>query len=54
MFLILTVSSIVKPSIFNVMAVIGLLSWTASRRHHVPNAVALIIIQATLGVPKRF
>lgn len=81
LFLILTVSSFVKPSIFNVMAVIGLLSWMptfrlmraevlklravdfveaahalgagAGRimgRHLVPNAVAPIIVQATLGV----
>lgn len=81
LFLILTVSSFVRPSIFNVMAVIGLLSWMptyrlmraevlklrgvefveAARalgggggrimaRHLVPNAIAPIIVQATLGV----
>ena len=81
LFLILTVSSFVKPSIFNVMAVIGLLSWMPTfrlmraevlklravdfveaahalgagggrimGRHLVPNAVAPIIVQATLGV----
>lgn len=81
LFLILTISSFVKPSIFNVMAVIGLLSWMPTfrlmraevlklravdfveaahalgaggarimGRHLVPNAVAPIIVQATLGV----
>ena len=81
LFLILTVSSFVRPSIFNVMAVIGLLSWMPTFRlmraevlrlktvtfvegahalgannvrvmfaHLVPNAVAPIIVQATLGV----
>ena len=81
LFLILTVSSFVRPSIFNVMAVIGLLSWMPTfrlmraevlklravdfveaahalgagggrimGRHLVPNAVAPIIVQATLGV----
>ena len=81
LFLILTVSSFVKPSIFNVMAVIGLLSWMPTFRlmraevlklrgldfvgaahalgasgtrimglHLIPNAVAPIIVQATLGV----
>lgn len=81
LFLILTVSSFVRPSIFNVMAVIGLLSWMPTFRlmraevlklralefvesahalgaraprimikHLFPNAVAPIIVQATLGV----
>ncbi len=81
LFLILTVSSFVRPSIFNVMAVIGLLSWMPTFRlmraevlrlknvdfvegaqalgansfrimllHLIPNAVAPIIVQATLGV----
>jgi peptide/nickel transport system permease protein len=81
LFLILTVSSIVRPSIFNVMAVIGLLSWMPTyrlmraevlklrrvefveaahalggragrimARHLIPNAIAPIIVQATLGV----
>jgi len=81
LFLILTVSSFVRPSIFNVMAVIGLLSWMPTFRlmraevlrlkkvdfvegahavgatnvrvmlkHLLPNAIAPIIVQATLGV----
>ncbi|MEM7736464.1 MAG: oligopeptide ABC transporter permease [Deinococcota bacterium] len=81
LFLILTVSSFVRPSIFNVMAVIGLLSWMPTFRlmraevlrlsqvdfiegahalgagnirimlqHLMPNAIAPIIVQATLGV----
>lgn len=81
LFLILTVSSFVRPSIFNVMAIIGLLSWMPTFRlmraevlrlravdfvesahalgargtrimalHLLPNAVAPIIVQATLGV----
>lgn len=81
LFLILTVSSFVRPSIFNVMAVIGLLSWMPTfrlmraevlrlksvdfvegahalgaknlrimLRHLIPNAIAPIIVQATLGV----
>ena len=81
LFLILTVSSFVRPSIFNVMAVIGLLSWMPTYRlmraevlklrnvefveaahalgssgtrimgwHLLPNAIAPIIVQATLGV----
>ncbi len=81
LFLILTVSSFVRPSIFNVMAVIGLLSWMPTFRlmraevlrlkhvdfvegahalgansfrimllHLIPNALAPIIVQATLGV----
>lgn len=81
LFLILTVSSFVRPSIFNVMAIIGLLSWMPTFRlmraevlklrttdfveaanalgaragrimlkHLVPNAIAPIIVQATLGV----
>lgn len=81
LFLILTVSSFLRPSIFNVMAVIGLLSWMPTFRlmraevlklramefvesahalgasgvrimlkHLFPNAVAPIVVQATLGV----
>ncbi|MBB6097076.1 peptide/nickel transport system permease protein [Deinobacterium chartae] len=81
LFLILTISSFVKPSIFNVVAIIGLLSWVPTFRlmrgealklkrlefveaagalgagesrimwrHILPNAVAPIIVQATLGV----
>ncbi|MCL6450822.1 MAG: ABC transporter permease [Acetobacteraceae bacterium] len=81
LFLILTVVSVVSPSIFNIMFVIGLTSWPgvsrlvrgeflslrqrdfteAARalglsdsriifRHILPNAVAPIIVAATLGV----
>jgi len=81
LFLILTVSSFVRPSIFHVMAAIGLLSWMPTFRlmraevlrlkqvdfiegpqalgannfrimllHLMPNAIAPIIVQATLGV----
>lgn len=32
MFLIITVSTMLKPSIFNVMAIIGLVSWTGTAR----------------------
>lgn len=81
LFLILTISSFVSPSLFNVVAVIGLLSWVPTyrlmraetlklrrqdfveaagalgssdaqimARHILPNAVAPIIVQTTLGV----
>lgn len=81
LFLILTISSFVSPSLLNVVAVIGLLSWVPTfrlmraetlklrrqdfveaagalgsgdaqimARHILPNAVAPIIVQTTLGV----
>lgn len=81
LFLILTISSFVSPSLFNVVAVIGFLSWVPTfrlmraetlklrrqefveaagalgskdtwimARHILPNAVAPIIVQTTLGV----
>jgi len=80
-FLILTVIAVVKPSIWNIMVVIGLTSWEGTarfvraeilslreqefiqaatamgtsgprtiRRHLLPNAVAPVLVSATLGI----
>lgn len=81
-YLIISVNSFFKPSIFNVMIVIGMFSWmgvsrllrseflrlkvtdfiTAARavgvpsfrmvtKHFIPNAMAAVIVNATLGIP---
>jgi peptide/nickel transport system permease protein len=81
-FLILTVNSFLKPSIYNIMVVIGIFGWmstarlvrgeflrlqnmdfiTAARsvgvpngrmmwRHFLPNAIAPVIVSATIGIP---
>ncbi|MFQ5804088.1 MAG: ABC transporter permease [Candidatus Methylomirabilales bacterium] len=80
-FLILTVVAVLKPSIWNIMAVIGLTSWTGTARfvraeifalreqdfvqaahalgvsgpqiilrHLIPNAIAPVLVSATLGI----
>jgi peptide/nickel transport system permease protein len=81
-FLILTVNTFLKPSIYNIMVIIGIFGWmgisrlvrgeflrlqnmdfiTAARsvgvpnsrmilRHFLPNAIAPVIVSATLGIP---
>jgi len=81
-YLIITVNSMFKPSIFNVMIVIGIFGWmgvsrllrgeflrlkntefiTAARaigvpnmrmilRHFIPNSIAPVIVNATMGIP---
>ena len=81
-YLIITVNNMFKPSIFNVMVVIGVFGWmgvsrllrgeflrlkstdfiTAARavgvpglrmvtRHFIPNAMAPVIVSATMGIP---
>jgi peptide/nickel transport system permease protein len=81
-YLIITANSLFKPSIFNVMIVIGVFGWmgvsrllrseflrlqatdfiTAARavgvpglrmvmRHYIPNAIAPVIVSATMGIP---
>jgi peptide/nickel transport system permease protein len=80
-FLILTVVAVLKPSIWNIMVVIGVTSWTGTarfvraeilalreqdfiqaahalgvpgreiiRRHLIPNALAPVLVSATLGI----
>jgi peptide/nickel transport system permease protein len=81
-YLIITANSLSKPSIFNVMIIIGVFGWmgvarllrgeflrlqgtdfiTAARavgvpglrmvtRHYIPNAMAPVIVSATMGIP---
>lgn len=81
-YLIIAVNSLLKPSIFNVMVVIGVFGWmgvsrllrseflrlksmdfiTAARavgvpglrmvtKHFIPNAIAPVIVNATMGIP---